>query len=92
MSIRYDEKGKFFTQVISKDPYPVIIQTLMHRIEGNIYVRHDERIKDAINAETHFIAVTDVDIYNSQGKKVYQSDFTLVNGDHIVWMIPDKKS
>lgn len=89
MSIRYDEKGKFFTQVVSKEPYPVIIQTLMHRIEGNVYARQDERIKDSINAESQFIAVTDVKIYNTQGQVIYQSDLTLVNGDHIVWMIPN---
>ena len=92
MSIRYDEKGKFFTQIVSKDPYPVIIQTLMHRIEGNIYARQDERIKDAINAESQFIAVTDVKIYNSQGQKIIESDFTLVNGDHIVWMLPQNEA
>lgn len=89
MSIWYDEKGKFFTQVVSKEPYPVIIQTLLHRIEGNIYSRQDERIKDSINAESQFIAVTDVKIYNSQGQVIYETDFTLVNGDHIVWMIPN---
>jgi hypothetical protein len=92
MSIRYDEKGKFFTQIVSKDPYPVIIQTLMHRIEGNIYARQDERIKDAINAENQFIAVTDVKIYNSQGQKIIESDFTLINGDHIVWMLPQNEA
>lgn len=92
MSIRYDEKGKFFTTVVSKEPNSVIIQTLVHRLEGQVYAQPEERIKDAINSDDRFVAVTDVTIYNSQGKKIYESDFLLVNSDQIVWMIPNDEA
>lgn len=92
MSIHYDEKGKFFTDVVSKEPHLVIIQTLIHRIEGQIYARHEERVKDAINDKENFLAVTDGTIFNSQGKEIYKSDFMLVNSDQIVWIIPNDEA
>ena len=88
MNTHYDEKGKFFTPVVSKYPVHVIIQTLLNRIEGNIYIRPDERSKDAVNTDEQFIAMTDVSISNTQGKKIFDSDFLLVNRDHIVWIFP----
>ncbi len=88
MTVRYDDKGKFFTDVITKDTVSVLIQTLVHRVEGVMYIRPDERIKDELNKSVSFFAVTDAVIYNSQGKKLYDTDFLLINSDHIVWMIP----
>jgi hypothetical protein len=88
MSIRYDEKGKYFTPIVSKDPVQVTIQTLVHRIQGNVYTRPDERIKDAMNNEDMFLAVTDGSVFNSHGELIYQSDFLLVNIDQIVWVLP----
>ena len=36
MTIHFDEKGKFYTDVISKNPVPSTIQTSNHKIEGNV--------------------------------------------------------
>lgn len=88
MSIHYDAKGKFFTPVVAKDPVPVIIQTLLHRIEGILYIRPDDRVTDAINTDEQFIPLTDVEVVNTQGKKIFNTDFLLVNRDHIIWMFP----
>ena len=90
MSIHFDEKGKFYTDVVTKSPHPVVIQTLIHRIEGFIFVRDEERVKDAINAGEQFIAVSDASIFNSQSKLIYKKDFLLVNSDQIVWVIPNE--
>ncbi len=30
MTIEFDDNGKFFTDIISKTPMPVLIQTLSH--------------------------------------------------------------
>lgn len=89
MSIRYDEKGKFFTDVITKDAVPAIIQTLVTRVQGNVYVRINERVKDELNRGEQFIAVTDGVIFNLQGQKLYDAELLLVNRDHIIWIIPD---
>jgi membrane-associated PAP2 superfamily phosphatase len=88
MSIRFDEKGKYFTSVISKEPRRVYIQTLLHHIEGNVYTKQDERFKDAMNHEEVFIAVTDATVQSIQGKVLFQSEFLLVNRNQIVWMVP----
>jgi hypothetical protein len=92
MSVRYDEKGKFFTSVVTKEPLLVVIQTVAHRIEGNIYTRPDDRAKEAVNREEQFIAVTDLTVHDNQGQQIYQSDFLLVNRDQIVWILPVEKT
>jgi Family of unknown function (DUF6812) len=89
MSIHYDEKGKFFTDVILKEAVPVIIQTPTNRIRGNIYVKPGERIKDQINQEDLFLAVTDAILYDLAGEELYHADFLLVNREQLVWLLPD---
>ena len=89
MSIRFDEKGKFFTDVISKEAIPVIIQTLTHRIQGNIHLRPGERLKDEINQFEIFNAITEAKIFDHSGKELYRSDFLALNRDHIIWILPE---
>ena len=86
MTIRYDDKGKFFTDVVSKEPVPVEIQTLVNRIEGNIYARPSDRLLDVLNKGESFIAMTDVVVKSLQGKVLSHADFLLVNTEHIVWV------
>ena len=90
MSVRYDDKGKFFTDVITKDEVPSIIQTLVSRIQGNVHVRIDERVKDELNRNEQFLAVTNAIIYNLQGQKIYDAEFMLINRDHVIWIVPDE--
>ena len=90
MSVRYDDKGKFFTDVITKDRVPSIIHTLISRIQGNLHVRMDERVKDELNRGEQFLAITDAIVYNLQGKKIYDAEFMLINRDHVIWIVPDE--
>jgi hypothetical protein len=92
MTIRFDEKGKFYTQVISKDAVWVLIQTQINRIRGQIYIQQGERIKDEINHAEQFIAVTDAAIYDNSGKQIYHCDFMTLNRHHIIWLMPDGHS
>jgi hypothetical protein len=89
MSIRFDEKGKFFTDFVSKESVPVIVQTLTHRVKGNIHIRPGERLKDEINQGEPFFAVTEATIYDHGGKVIYRSDFLALNREHIIWIIPE---
>ena len=91
MSIRYDEKGKFFTNVVTKDAVRANIQTLTHRIQGDVHVRIGQRVKDELDRETKFIAVTRAEIYSLKGNKLYETDFILVNSNHVIWLIPDEQ-
>lgn len=89
MVIRYDGKGKYYTDRISKVGVPATIQTLTHRVHGIVYVQPDMRIKDELNQSDRFIAVTDAEIYSENNERIYQTQFVTINIDHIVWLLPD---
>lgn len=89
MTIRFDEKGKFFTEIVSKEPLKVILQTPTNRIRGNIHVRPGERLRDQINQGDVFLAVTEATIYDQTGKELYQCEFLAINREHIIWILPD---
>ena len=91
MTIRFDEKGKFFTEVISKEAVAVIIQTMTHRIHGKIHIRPGERLKDEINQAEPFFAVTEASIQDHAGQEIFRTDFLVIYREHIVWMLPVDK-
>ena len=88
MSTHYDEKGKFFTDVITKERVPVIVQTITNRIRGMMHVHNESRLKDELNNEETFLALTDVTIYDLAGKQQeYQRGFLAINRASIVWLL-----
>jgi hypothetical protein len=89
MSIHYDEKGKIFTDVIMKEAVPVLFQTPTNRIQGNIYVRPDERVKDQINQAEMFLAVTEAIVYDLSGEELFRCEFLLVNREQLIWLKPE---
>jgi hypothetical protein len=88
MVIEFDEKGKYFTEVISKDVILSHIQTQTYHIRGNIYVRKDERLSDEVNGGNGFLAVTDAEVFSPDGSILYTCKFMVVNRAHIVWLMP----
>lgn len=88
MKIEYDEKGKFYTNVVTKVPVPSILQTTSHLIRGLIHVLPGERFKDELEGVEHYVAVTEANIYNAEGKLIYQSPFLAVQKKQIVWVMP----
>lgn len=88
MGTHVDEKGKFFTPVITKTPIPVIIQMPLHRVEGNIHIRPDERIKDEIDRDEQFLPVTEAMIYNPDGTVYASTHFIALNRTQIHWILP----
>jgi len=91
MNVRYDDKGKFFTDIITKDPVPAIIQTLVTQIKGNVHVRLNERVKDELNRGEQFLAITEATVFNLQGQKISEAEFMVLNRDHIIWIIPNEE-
>jgi hypothetical protein len=89
MTIEFDDNGKFFTDVISKTPIPAMIQTVTHRIHGNIHIAQDRRLKDELDLPEKFIALTDAVIYSPNGQVLYQASFLAVQRNEIVWVVPD---
>ena len=85
----FDEKGKIFTNVVSKVPIEVIIQTVSARIHGEIHVKPDERLKDELNQSEQFLAVTNAKILDQEGNPPYESQFLTINKNQIIWIIPE---
>lgn len=88
MVYEYDEKGKIFTDVVRKTPLPALIQTSLHLIRGNIHVRPGERVKDELDRNELFLAVTEATITDVQGNILHQTPFIAVRREQIIWVIP----
>jgi hypothetical protein len=92
MSFDYDDKGKIFTDVVSKTAVHATVQTTMHMLRGRIHVRRDQRIIDELDVNENFIAITDVTVLGADGQVLFQAPFLAVRRSHIVWVIPEPKS
>ena len=91
MSIEYDEKGKIFTDIVSKIAIHATVQTTTHLLQGYIHVRRDQRIKDELDRDKDFLALTDVRVLGSNGQSLFQAPFIAVRRAHIVWVMPEEK-
>lgn len=92
MSIEYDDKGKIFTDIVSKIAIYATIQTTTHMLRGRIHVRRDQRIIDELDLSENFIALTEVSVLGNDGQILFQSPFLAVRRSHIVWVLPEAKS
>ena len=88
MTIEYDEKGKFYTNVIQKVAVPAIVQTTKNLIRGMVHVRQDERLKDELENSEDFIAMTNVEVLDADGKTAFSGSFVAIQKDQIVWVMP----
>jgi len=91
MTIEYDEKGKIFTEIVSKVPVYATIQTTTHLMRGRIHIRRDQRIKDELDQDENFLALTDVSVLGSDGQTLFQAPFLAVWRAHIIWVMPEQK-
>jgi len=91
MTLEFDDKGKFYTDLINKDSYPVTIMTVTNKIIGKIHIRPDQRIKDELDQDEKFLAITDASVYSMQGGEIEHCEFMAVQRSQIVWVIPESK-
>ncbi len=75
MTFEYDEKGKIFTDIVSKISVLATIQTTTHLMRGHVHVRRDQRIKDELDAN----------------QTLFQTPFLAVQRSHIIWVMPEQK-
>lgn len=90
MTIEYDDKGKIFTDFISKVAIHATVQTTTHLMRGRVHVRRDQRIKDELDLDESFLALTDVSVLAADGQVAFQAPFIAVKRAHIVWVIPEQ--
>lgn len=89
MTIEYDEKGKIFTDIVTKIPVFVTLQTTTHLMRGHMHVRRDQRVKDELDQDEKFLALTDVQVQGPDGQTLFHAPFLAVRRDQIVWVMPD---
>lgn len=90
MSFEFDEKGKLFTDVIHKIAVGATIQTTSHLIQGKIHIPQGERVKNELDRDELFLAVTDARVMGPDGKPVYEVPFLAVRRSQIIWIIPEE--
>jgi hypothetical protein len=90
MEARIDEKGKYYTPRVIKDPVQAFIHTNNHLMVGQVYVRPEHRLSDALSEDhARFLPVTDVQVYDiATHALLYQSNFLLVAYHSIVMIGP----
>lgn len=88
MTIEYDEKGKFYTDVITKLPVSCLIQTTTHLMRGFVHVRQGERFKNELEREEAFLAVTNVSVLGAEEQVLFTAPFLAVKRSQIVWVMP----
>ena len=92
MTTEYDEHGKYFTDIVTKVSIQVTVQTTTHMMRGSMHVRRDQRVKDELDRDEKFLALTDVQVLGPDGQSLYHSPFVAVDRTHIVWVMPEPKS
>ncbi len=90
MTFEYDEKGKIFTDIVTKRAIPATIQTTTHLMRGLIHVRRDQRIKDELDLSENFLALTNVSVLSPDGQTLFQAPFLAVRRSHIIWVLPEQ--
>ena len=86
MTIEYDDKGKYFTNIITKTAIPAKIKTKTNLVEGEIHIKPDERLKDELDLPEPFLAVTNATVYTEDGQVAFQTDFLAIRREQIVWV------
>ena len=90
MTIEYDEKGKIFTDIVSKIAIHATIQTTTHLLRGRIHVRRDQRVIDELDLNENFLPITDVSVMGTDGQTLFQAPFLAVQRSHIIWVFPEQ--
>ncbi len=92
MTIEYDEKGKIFTDIVSKIPIYATIQTTTHLMRGRIHVRRDQRVIDELDLNENFLPVTNVSVMGPNGETLFEAPFLALQRSHIVWVFPEPQT
>jgi len=88
MTMEYDEKGKFYTDVVTKLPVAAVIQTSTHLVRGFVHIRQGERLKNELERNEMFLAVTHAFIHDAEDKVLFTAPFMAVQRSQIVWIMP----
>jgi hypothetical protein len=60
-------------------------------IKGFVHVRHGERIKDELDRDELFLAVTNATVLDADSRVMLEAPFLAVRRAQIVWIVPDEQ-
>ncbi len=84
----YEDKGKIFTDVITKHPIPVIVQTTKEAIHGKFHVRPSLRIKEELENCDGFVILTDATVFGPDNNIIHKTKMIIIGLPQLVWMLP----
>ncbi|MBI5304283.1 MAG: hypothetical protein HY868_19275 [Chloroflexi bacterium] len=91
MPLEVDDKGKYFTERISKRGLLVTLSIRGTRAQGTMYLSRDNRLKDEWNNAERFVALTDAKIWSADGARlIRETGLLIVNKDQVDWICPDE--
>jgi hypothetical protein len=89
MAVQFDEKGKYYTEVVATHAVEATIQTSTHLLRGYVHLRSGDRLKDQLDRPGTFLAVTDGVVLGPGGEQLFQAGFLAVSRAQIVWVTAD---
>jgi len=86
--MKLNDKGKYFTERVSKRQVEVVITTIHGHMRGYVFVLPSQRVKDLLNeGSEQFLAVTNATSTRGEGQS-QDIPFIAINKQHIVTVIP----
>jgi hypothetical protein len=72
---------------IELERQPIVLYTLLHRIEGDLPLPPTSRISDRLNQSRDFLPITNSRVYSLDGQFLYESPVILLNKHQVVMML-----
>ncbi len=93
MNLRVDAKGKYYTTHVNKQSIDVTVRVRDSIVKGTVHLAPDNRLKDELNADETFLAVTNAQVWEVNGAQaLYTSDVLMINKDQIAWIFPREQT
>jgi hypothetical protein len=72
---------------IELERQPVVVWTLLHRIDGELPLPPTARISDRLNQARDFLPITNARVYTLDGQFLYEAPVALLNRQQVVMML-----
>jgi len=84
-------RGQYYAEHIRKAQLTVLIATDREYIWGKIFLTPGYRLKDEMNGEGRFVAISEVRVgHDIEGTACREVQFMALNKDYIRWIVPQE--
>ncbi|MDQ7850338.1 MAG: hypothetical protein QN152_05015 [Armatimonadota bacterium] len=77
---------------IQLERQPIVVWTLLHRIDGELPLPPTARISDRLNQARDFLPITNARVYTLDGQLLYEAPVALLNRQQVVMMLEREAS